>query len=300
MNDLLRFRGSAFPLAPGQQRIFRLALTASIAFHAAGLLTSPLWRDSRPLIEEVVSVDIADIPASELPPVPKLSERDAERLAPPPASGAPAEPGPPPPPSKEAIREKVRSRGLLRIMERGPSGGSPPAPGPAIPDAPRYANRGAPGQGDYRATLPAGSQAVPRPSDPGIGGHVASASRSSTALSSSVFRTDAGLEGRMTGGLGGDGRSADAILSRIREYERGIRSIYNRELSTNPDISGIIMVSFVIRPDGTVESPEISRSSVNWPALEKAVLTRMRHWTFPSSKGGTVKVDFPFNFAPET
>ena len=169
-----------------------------------------------------------------------------------------------------------------------------------LPNEIRYASRGPAGAADYRATGRADEPpAPPRPANPGIARHVDAASKSSTAMVSRVFRTDAGLEGQVTGAGDDQYRTTGLIASKVREYQTGIRYAYNKELLANPNLSGEITVAFVIHPDGSVGAAEIRQSSVKWPPLEDAVLNRMKHWKFPPTRGGPVRVVFPFKFLPE-
>jgi TonB family protein len=300
MNADISFQEISLPAISEPRRFFRFALIASAAMHVAGFLTSPYWQPVPAAVDEVLTVDIADVPAGELPKIPDLGTR-----MPPPETPAPAArqapPDAPPSPTREAIREKVARRGLLKLL--GGKAGEPGRDADAglrIPDDARYASRGQAGAADYRPT--GGSDRTPtppRPANPGIGRHVDAAAKPSAALVSRVFRTDAGLEGRISGAVDDQHRSPGTIASTVRQYQSGIRYVYNRELMTNPNLSGEITVAFVILPDGSVDATEIRQSSVNWPALEDAVLKRMRHWKFPASRGGPVRVVFPFKFLPE-
>lgn len=266
--------------------MFRLAVAASVLMHLVGLLTSPYWQSSRADQPDVISVDIAEIPAGDLPKIPSLPAE-----APPKAV--------PPPPTREMIRERVASKGVLRALSRGAadSGGADPLSRIQVPREIRVASREAPAEEDFRPRgAPAGDAGSARP---GIASQIASGEKGSTELSSTVFRTDAGLEGEIRGAIGDRNRTVGAIASTVRQYQSGIKYAYNKELLTNPNLSGKITVAFVIRSDGTVEAAEVRTSSVNWPALEEAVIRRMRHWKFPKSEGGPVRVTFPFVFHPE-
>ena len=299
MNTDVPFGGIDTPTASGSRRFFRIALIASAAMHVAGILTSPYWQPARTAVDEVLTVDIADVPAQDLPKIPDLPAPEPPPKIAPSARPAPAEA--PPAPTREALREKVASRGLLRMLGgKTDDPGRDAGPGLKIPDDIRYAAREAAGAADYRPTGRADEPpAPPRPADPGIGRHVAAASKSSTVLASKVFRTDAGLEGQISGAIDDQGRSAGVITSTVRKYRSGLMLAYNRELLANPNLSGEITVAFVILPDGSVDKTEIRQSSVKWPALEDAVLKRMRYWKFPPSRGGPVRVLFPFKFLPE-
>jgi len=305
MNAELRLQDISFPGGSRPHGIFRLALAVSLLMHFAGFLTSPYWQPDLSLPDEFISVDIADVPPAEMPKIPRLpAESPAPEAASPQARrDVAAPPAPPPAPTREMIREKIADRGVLKMLSRkdpGGTGAGDPLSGIRLPADVRYSSRGAPGAADYRPTGKAGeTPSSPRPADPGIGKQVASSGRSSTALSSRVFRTDSGLEGTISGAADDETRSSGAIAGVVRQYQSGIKFAYNKELLSNPRISGKITVSFVILPDGSVESVEVRQSSVNWPALEEAVVKRMKHWKFSRTRGGAVGVVFPFVFNPE-
>lgn len=300
MNGDLSFQGN-FPVLDTRERgMFRFALAVSVVFHFLGFLTSPYWQPTPADLPDILSVDLAEIPASELPDIPSLPVETPGTIA------APDSPAPgkiePPPPTRERIRERIASKGVLGALSRGRtgSGGADPLSRIQVPREIRVASRAPPAQEDYRPRgAPPGRLFARDAPRPGIGRQIESSTQSSTKLSSQVFRTDSGLEGEIHGSIDDRTRSAGAIASTVRQYQSGIKYVYNRELLSNPALSGKITVAFVILPDGKVESAEIRASTVNWPSLETAVIRRMRHWKFPKSVGGPVRVTFPFVFHPE-
>jgi len=300
MNGGLTFQGSVPALESRERGMFRLAVAASLLVHFLGFLTSPYWQSSPTVRPDVMTVAIAEIPARELPPIPSLAPEPSRGTA---SADTPAPAAPlPPPPTREQIRERVASKGVLGMLSRGRagSGGADPLSRIPVPREIRVASRPRPAEEDYRPRgAPPGDLFARKISTPGIGRQIESSEQSSTELSSIVFRTDSGLEGEIRGSIDDRNRSVGAIASTVRSYQSGIRYAYNRELLSNPGLSGKITVAFVILPDGKVESAEIRSSSVNWPALESAVVRRMRHWKFPKSEGGPVRVTFPFVFHPE-
>lgn len=301
MNGELPFQTFPVALDFRQRSLFRLALFASVVFHFAGFLTSPYWQPTPRTGEEIMMVDLAELPAEEMPKVPRLPVEEPAPVAPQAIRAPSANVPPPPPPSREAIREKVATRGVLRMLSRetgssGPAGD--PLSGIKLPSDIRLASRGPSAPGDYRPRGPI-EETDPGKKNPGIGKHVATAAKSSTTLASKIFVTDSGLEGEISGGIDDRNRSSGAIAATVKQYRSGIKYVYNKELLANPALSGKLVVSFVILPDGSVESPEIRQSNLNWPSLEDAVLKRMRHWKFPKSSGAPVRVTFPFVFHPE-
>lgn len=297
MNGEILFNEFEFSLARKPQRFFRAAVALSVAFHVAAFLTSPWWQ-ARTRSGDVLTVDIAPIPEEELPRIQDLPAAKPIALpAAPRVREAPAPEQPDAPPNREAIRERVAGKGLLRMLD----GRTPQAlPKIDLPRDLRLASNRAPAPGDFRpAPHPDDEALAARTRETGIGKQVTATARSSAPQASRVFKTDAGLEAEIHGGLEDQSRSGSAIANAIRQYQSGIRYAYNKELLANPNISGRITVSFVIQPDGRVESAEVRQSTVGWPPLEEAVIRRMLHWKFARSGGAPVRVTFPFVFHPE-
>lgn len=301
MNGELRAEGILGPLDSRPQRFFRSALLLSLVLHVAGLFTSPYWQSRPASPQDYLQVDIADIPPKDLPKIPDLPIAKPPPPPPPIRSGAKeAYPAPKPVPTREKIREKIAGMGILKMLGKEMPGdsGSDSVGGIKIPREIRVASKGSPTV-PYNAA-PGGEEDPSKVGRaPGIGKQVATASRAPRGLSSQVFRTDSGMDAEISGGIGDENRTSGAIASVVSQYRSGIRYAYNRELLKNPSLSGKIVVSFVIRPDGSVESPEIRQSNVNWPPLDEAVLKRLAHWKFPKSRGTAVRVIFPFVFHPE-
>lgn len=63
--------------------------------------------------------------------------------------------------------------------------------------------------------------------------------------------------------------------------------------------SGRITVALRILPDGRVDGVEVRTSQLDDPAFESAVLDAVRPLTFRPTRGGTVSVVYPFEFAAE-
>jgi TonB family protein len=301
MNGELHFQAIPITLDFRQRTLFRFALAASLLLHIAGFLTSPYWQPISRTAEDIVTMDLAEIPAEEMPKLPPMKiEEPTPKVPRAIRTPSPAVPKPPPP-SREMIRKRVASRGLLKMLSKEKEGSGPvgdPLSGIKVPS--RLASKSKPVPSDYRPRGSLDEEVAPvKKKKPGIGKQVAATSKSSTALASKTFITDTGLEGEISGGIDDLNRSIGQIAATVKQYRSGIKYVYNKELLTNPRLSGKLTVSFVIRPDGTVERPEIRKSSLNWPSLEKAVLKRMRHWKFPKSRGAPVRVTFPFVFHPE-
>jgi TonB family protein len=281
-------------------RFLRAAVALSVLLHIAMLLTSPYWQTRVTTGEGIVQVDIAEMPKEEMPKIPEIPVRAPEAVPPPPprptfAAKDVAPAGEPPVISREAIREKVVSRGLLPML--GEKGAADPLPEIRVPSDFRPASqRATPGPGDFAPRYAAeGGKAK----NPGIDRELATTARASKEMTSRTFKTDTGLEAEIAGASDDPSRSFQSIAATVKQYQGGIKYAYNRELLTNPNLNGNMLVSFVIRADGAVESVEVRRSTLNWPPLDEAVKKRMQHWKFARGTGGPVRVVFPFVFHPE-
>ena len=281
-------------------RFLRVAVALSFLLHLLLLLSSPYWQSRVTTGERIVQIEIAEMPKEVAPRIPDVPIRVPEAVPPPPPrqtssmkDAVPSEASTPP--TREAIREKVASRGLLKML--GGRGGADPLPEIRVP-------------GDLR---PASPRATTIPTDyaprsvseggkakiPDIDRELATTARVSKEMTSRTFKTDTGLEAEIAGASGEPSRSVQSIAATVKQYQAGIKYAYNRELLANPNLSGDMFVSFVIRPDGAVESVEVRQSTLNWPPLDDAVKKRMQHWKFARGAGGPVRVVFPFIFHPE-
>ncbi|MFH1466777.1 MAG: AgmX/PglI C-terminal domain-containing protein [Pseudomonadota bacterium] len=85
----------------------------------------------------------------------------------------------------------------------------------------------------------------------------------------------------------------------VRRNLNQIRYCYQRELTKNPELSGKVVVKFVIAKDGTVSSASTKSSTLGNPAVEQCINGRFMRFQFPEPKGGgIVIVSYPFMFSP--
>jgi outer membrane biosynthesis protein TonB len=93
------------------------------------------------------------------------------------------------------------------------------------------------------------------------------------------------------------GLDREVIAEVIKRNIGQIRYCYERQLSSNPDLYGKILVKFMISGTGDVGDPRIDSSTMKSPMVEGCILRRLAGWKFPLPKGGTtVKVAYPFLF----
>ncbi len=93
------------------------------------------------------------------------------------------------------------------------------------------------------------------------------------------------------------GLDRDAIAEVIRRNLGQIRYCYERQLSSNPDLYGKVLVKFTIGAQGEVAAQRVENSTLKSAMVEGCIMRRMASWTFPQPKGGTqVNVSYPFLF----
>lgn len=113
-------------------------------------------------------------------------------------------------------------------------------------------------------------------------------------------RKDTGRIGRLSSDaiiLGSLDRSL--IDQVIKRHMNQVRYCYQRQLTSNPNLSGKVTVRFVIASDGSVSKASIKSSSLNDKTVESCITSRFMRFSFPEPKGdGIVIVSYPFIFSP--
>jgi TonB family protein len=82
------------------------------------------------------------------------------------------------------------------------------------------------------------------------------------------------------------------IRTRMSTY----KGCYQRQLQRTPNLRGTITVEFVIEKDGLVERVRVASSSLNNEQVEQCIVQNLEGSQFPTPRGGTVVVTYPFNF----
>lgn len=99
------------------------------------------------------------------------------------------------------------------------------------------------------------------------------------------------------GASGGvSGRTIQEVRETVASYVPGLKYLYDRELKQRPNLQGKVTVEFVISPPGNVIEVRLINSGLRHPALESAILARIRGWKFPIKPGDSTRVTFPFDF----
>jgi hypothetical protein len=83
----------------------------------------------------------------------------------------------------------------------------------------------------------------------------------------------------------------------IKKHLAQIRYCYEKELKTQPNLSGKVISTFIIGANGDVTSSEVSESTIKNSSVETCISRRIANWIFPKPKGnGIVIVKYPFIF----
>ena len=93
------------------------------------------------------------------------------------------------------------------------------------------------------------------------------------------------------------GKLDSKIIERVvNEHKYEINLCYEKALRTQDDLSGQLVVGWIINQRGRPESIEVEKTNIsNNNELIGCIKQRISSWTWPYPQGGTVKVSYPFN-----
>jgi len=116
-----------------------------------------------------------------------------------------------------------------------------------------------------------------------------------------------GLRGKENGEIGlGPGKpevvgSIDPELIRkvVHEHRAQIRTCYETQLTSKPNLAGKLLSAWTIDPAGAVTEAHTQESTLHDKTVENCVASKIKTWRFPIPKGGgEVFVTYPFIFTP--
>jgi TonB family protein len=91
--------------------------------------------------------------------------------------------------------------------------------------------------------------------------------------------------------------SKEIIRRIVRRHINEVRFCYQKQLQSNRDLRGRLIVNFVIAANGTVAMSRVGESTLSDDAVESCVASAVRRWAFPKPEGGgIVTVAYPFTF----
>ncbi len=87
-----------------------------------------------------------------------------------------------------------------------------------------------------------------------------------------------------------------AVRKAIEAVMGKLQYCYERGLLANPNMGGIVEMSWTIVPGGRVGTINVSKSALNDNNVHGCLMGVIKSVQFPSPKGGPAKVNYPFNF----
>ncbi|MCP4676456.1 MAG: TonB family protein [Deltaproteobacteria bacterium] len=92
--------------------------------------------------------------------------------------------------------------------------------------------------------------------------------------------------------------SGEVIRRIVRRHINEVKFCYERELSKHPELTGRVVVKFVISETGAVQAAAVLKTTINNPAVENCIIQAIKRWAFPTPAGGVVVVTMPFSLVP--
>jgi len=92
--------------------------------------------------------------------------------------------------------------------------------------------------------------------------------------------------------------SESDVVSVVKKKKGQVRSCYEKELKTEPDLLGVVSVAWTVTGAGGVTNVQILRNSTGNRDMEGCIKRTIGSWSFPASHGGEVDIEYPFRFVP--
>ena len=90
--------------------------------------------------------------------------------------------------------------------------------------------------------------------------------------------------------------SKELIDREVRRHRAQITFCYNKQLVRFPNLSGKVVLRWIITMDGSVRGAKVKSSSLGNADAESCMVRALESWKFPKPEGGIVQVDYPFLF----
>lgn len=96
------------------------------------------------------------------------------------------------------------------------------------------------------------------------------------------------------------GLSKDLINAVVQRHRAEIRACYDSALQRNPKLSGKVVMSFSIQPNGIVSTVGVKESTIGDTGLESCIGSRIKSWVFPKPEAPVVTevAAYPFYLNP--
>ncbi|MBZ0121696.1 MAG: AgmX/PglI C-terminal domain-containing protein, partial [Sandaracinaceae bacterium] len=80
----------------------------------------------------------------------------------------------------------------------------------------------------------------------------------------------------------------------VRSHLEEVRLCYEQGLDRDANLAGVVEVSFVVDPTGTVPSAAVRRTTIDDPSVGECIRRAVLRWRFPHPRGGSVTINYPF------
>ena len=88
----------------------------------------------------------------------------------------------------------------------------------------------------------------------------------------------------------------DAVAKAIMDHLHEVSACYERALIRNGGEGGKLLLEWTVTTSGTVSTAKVKNTTLKDGSVASCVLTALKGWRFPQSKGGPVVVSYPFIF----
>ena len=121
------------------------------------------------------------------------------------------------------------------------------------------------------------------------------------ATSAIVAIGDGGGGDRPVGGDGpGPGRTDEEIQIVFDRHKSALYRLYNRELRSDPNLKGQMVLRMRIEPDGSVSLCVLHGSDMDAPQLSTQVVERVKTFDFGAKEVPAITILYPIDFLPAT
>lgn len=121
------------------------------------------------------------------------------------------------------------------------------------------------------------------------------------ATSAIVAIGDGGGGDRPVGGDGpGPGRTDEEIQIVFDRHKSALYRLYNRELRSDPNLKGQMVLRMRIEPDGSVSLCVLHGSDMDAPQLSAQVVERVKTFDFGAKEVPAITILYPIDFLPAT
>ncbi len=125
----------------------------------------------------------------------------------------------------------------------------------------------------------------PEPPDSASTGRRGSGRTAGGAASSSAVSTAATI-------------SEEDVVRVVKRHKGQVRACYEKELKSDPNLLGIIVVAWTVTASGGVRGTRVVSNSTGNRDMERCITRTVGGWTFPASGAGDVDIEYPFRFVP--